>query len=693
MYHDIRWTAAKIEKRLALIQPLVYRRRQPLPPFEYRPLSGPGVAPPIDDPAGEGAWETLVPGDYWGGRDTNFLLRTRFQLPDSWPIDAPTGLHLSIGVAGDFSHPEALVYIDNVPYAACDRHHQEVPLAPDHIDHAPRELLLLGWTGTRRMDDGAKLQMRECALVQFDQPTRDLVALAQVALGAVQALADHQPARAHLLNALDEAFKTLDTREPFGQRFYASVPTALDRLRAGIANAGPALDVDITAAGHAHIDVAWLWTLAETRRKAGRTFHNVLRLMDQFPAFHFTQSQPQLYEFVRQDYPELFDAIRVRVAEGRWEPIGGMWVEADCNLSGPESLVRQLVLGRRYFREQFGGEAESPVLWLPDVFGYAWSLPQLIAEAGLKYFFTIKIGWSQYNRFPYDSFWWQGLDGTRVLTHFSPTKERDSAFTSTYNANASPSQVMSTWTNFLQKDDGRPGVTPPLLMSYGYGDGGGGPTHEMMENIRELADFPGMPRVQPGKVIDFFEKLELKASNIPIGSDGLLTQPYWSAVMDPHWDASARGTVTGFTNSHTPAHMYRSIIEGITLDQVLSTRRLEDESGLDIQEYLAIGGGAHSPLWRQMLADASGKQVLISDTIEASSLGAAMIAAYGAGWFSSIEEAAAAMSSHSQLILPDHGNKDAYGELLGIYEDMYAATAEINRRLAAIASRGAGMPG
>ena len=192
---------------------------------------------------------------------------------------------------------------------------------------------------------------------------------------------------------------------------------------------------------------------------------------------------------------------------------------------------------------------------------------------------------------------------------------------------------------------------------------------------------------------DFFEKLELKASNIPIGSDGLLTQPYWSAVMDPHWDTSARGTVTGFTNSHTPAHMYRSIIEGITLDQVLSTRRLEDESGLDIQEYLAIGGGAHSPLWRQMLADASGKQVLISDTIEASSLGAAMIAAYGAGWFSSIEEAAAAMSSHSQLILPDHGNKDAYGELLGIYEDMYAATAEINRRLAAIASRGAGMPG
>ena len=132
---------------------------------------------------------------------------------------------------------------------------------------------------------------------------------------------------------------------------------------------GQAANVDITAAGHAHIDVAWLWPLAQTRRKAGRTFHNALRLMDEFSDFSFTQSQPQLYDYVRSDYPDLFESIKKRVAEGRWEPIGGMWVEADCNITGAEALVRQFVLGRTFFREQFG--VDSPILWLPDVFGYA----------------------------------------------------------------------------------------------------------------------------------------------------------------------------------------------------------------------------------------------------------------------------------------------------------------------------------
>jgi alpha-mannosidase len=211
---------------------------------------------------------------------------------------------------------------------------------------------------------------------------------------------------------------------------------------------------------------------------------------------------------VRQDYPHLFEAVQQRVKSCEWEPIGGMWVEADCNLTGSESLARQFLLGRQFFKKYFGVGAESPVLWLPDVFGYAWNLPQLIKEAGLTYFFTIKIGWSQYNRFPYDSFWWQGLDGSKVLTHFSPTKEPGSAFASTYNAAATPGEVLSTWTNFQQKDWGKPGQIPPLLMSYGYGDGGGGPTREMQENLRELASFPAAPRVRRGQVIDFFHDLE-----------------------------------------------------------------------------------------------------------------------------------------------------------------------------------------
>ncbi|MFN3335374.1 MAG: alpha-mannosidase, partial [Caldilinea sp.] len=289
--------------------------------------------------------------------------------------------------------------------------------------------------------------------------------------------------------------------------FYASVPAAHAALKAGIAKAGPALDVEVIGTGHAHIDVAWLWTLGITRQKAGRTFHTVLRLMEQFPEYHFTQSQPQLYDYVRQDYPQLFEDMKARIAEGRWETIGGMWVEADCNLSGPESLARQFLLGRSFFRKHFGAEAETPVLWLPDVFGYAWNLPQLIKEAGLEYFFTIKIGWSQYNRLPYDSFWWQGLDGTKVLTHFSTTPDFG-AYASTYNAMATPAQNLGTWQNFQQKE-----LQQALLMAFGYGDGGGGPTREMLENIREMGDFPGLPRMRNGSVKEFYEKLEAESGD------------------------------------------------------------------------------------------------------------------------------------------------------------------------------------
>jgi alpha-mannosidase len=309
-----------------------------------------------------------------------------------------------------------------------------------------------------------------------------------------------------LLNGLDDAFNMLDTREPFDEGFYESVPPAHAALREKIEAAGPPLDATIVATGHAHLDVAWLWTVDEIRRKAGRSFYNVVRLMEEFPDYHFTQSQPQLYDFVRQDYPELFAAIKQRVAEGRWEPIGGMWVEADCNLTGAESLARQFLLGRTFFREHFGPDAESRVLWLPDVFGYAWALPQLIKQAGLEYFFTIKIGWNQYNRMPYDTFWWQGLDGTRVLTHFSTTPEAGGYGASTYNSNATPAQVIGTWTNFQQKE-----LHHNLLMAFGYGDGGGGPTREMLENIREMAAFPETPRLRQMDVGELFPAIEAKA--------------------------------------------------------------------------------------------------------------------------------------------------------------------------------------
>jgi alpha-mannosidase len=507
MYHKIRWTPEKIKQRLDLIAPLVYIKRQNLPSFRYKELAGPNTPPPVERHVDDSSWQEISANEYWGSWRQDFILRTKFVVPHDWDKSQPIALYLLLGEAGDFSHPEALAYIDEVPYAACDRHHQEIRLCEDWTDGKEHLLALHGWTGLggfAKNEPFTKLYMRQCSVVQIHQPTRDLIALARIALEAATSLDDNNSARHNLFNALHDAFDKLDTRDPLGTgRFYSSIEPAIQALKAGIEKSGAPMDAIIHATGHAHIDVAWLWTLGQTRRKSERTFHNVIRLMEQFPDYHFSQSQPQLYQYIKEDHPELFESIKGRIKDGRWEAMGGMWVEADCNLSGAESLARQFLLGRTFFREHFGQDAESPVLWLPDVFGYAWALPQLIQQAGLKYFMTIKIGWSQYNRLPYDTFLWQGIDGTQILTHFSTVKEFGSEYASTYNAMANAKEALGAWQNFQQKELHR-----DLLMAYGFGDGGGGPTCEMLENIDLMKHFPALPQVKQSSVKEFFESIE-----------------------------------------------------------------------------------------------------------------------------------------------------------------------------------------
>ena len=531
MYHRQRWTPEKIKARLDLISPLVYIKRKALPSFKYTNLMNPTEPPPIQADVDDSGWQEIDANEYWGSWMQNFILRTTFIIPEFMDPTQPIALHLPLGEAGDFSHPEALAYVDGTAYAACDRHHQEILLKPEWCDGEKHTLALHGWTGLGgfgKNEPFTQLYMHQCAVVQIHQPTRDIIVLSRIALETANNLDDNNPTKHHLLNALNEAFNTLDTRDPIGdERFYASVESAAQRLKSGIEKAGAPLDATIHATGHAHIDVAWLWTLGQTRRKSERTFHNVIRFMEQFPDYHFSQSQPQLYQYIKEDQPELFDAIAQHVKEGRWEPMGGMWVEADCNLSGAESLARQFLLGRTFFREHFGEEAESPVLWLPDVFGYAWALPQLIKQAGLEYFMTIKIGWSQYNRLPYDTFMWQGIDGTQILTHFSTVPDPGN-YASTYNAMADAREALGTWSNFQQKE-----LHKDLLMAYGFGDGGGGPTREMLENIEVMKNFPALPQVKQSSVKQFFESIE------PLAGSKMM--PVWNGELYLEYH---RGTYT-----------------------------------------------------------------------------------------------------------------------------------------------------
>ena len=295
MEHERRGTARAIGHALKWVAPLVYRRRAEMEPLRLWLLDGPLAD--ASEVAGEGV--AVPPGSYWGGPNVDFVLRGAFVVPPDFDPAAPVALHLPLGEAGDFSHPEALASLDGVAWAGIDRHHQEMPLPDTVRDGRPHALALHGWTGLlghHGADPARRLFMGRCAVVQIDRPTRQFVALARTALQAAELLDADNPARDRLLTALDAAFGRLDSREPFGDAFYASVPAALEGLQAGIRAAGPPLDADLIAAGHAHIDVAWLWTLGHTRGKAARTFATALRLMEQFPAFHFTQSQPQLYD-------------------------------------------------------------------------------------------------------------------------------------------------------------------------------------------------------------------------------------------------------------------------------------------------------------------------------------------------------------------------------------------------------------
>lgn len=257
----------------------------------------------------------------------------------------------------------------------------------------------------------------------------------------------------------------------------------------------------LAATAHAHLDVAWLWPLTETRRKIRHTFANVLTLMDRYPDFYFTASSAQLYAYVQHDDPALFERVRQRIAEGRIEPIGGMWLEPDGNLPSGEAFVRHLLFGQRYFMREFG--RSSSVAWMPDTFGLTANLPQILASGGMRSFFTQKLNWNDTNQFPFDLWQWEGLDGTRLVAHSFHNPIGG------YNAQITPEALNLTWGNFRGKRR-----HAESLFAFGMGDGGRGPTSEMLERTSLLRSFPVLPSLRQTTVEEFFERIN--SEDLPV---------------------------------------------------------------------------------------------------------------------------------------------------------------------------------
>ena len=265
-------------------------------------------------------------------------------------------------------------------------------------------------------------------------------------------------------------------------------------------------DAIVNMMGHTHIDIAWLWTLAQTREKAQRSFSTVIDLMERYPEYVFMSSQPQLYAYIKDEEPQLYEKIKSKIKEGRWEAEGAMWLEADCNLSSGESLIRQIIHGKKFMNDEFG--VDNRILWLPDVFGYSAAMPQILLKSGVDKFVTSKISWNETNCMPYDSFMWQGIDGSEIFTYFLTAQEAGDLtkgnFYTTYVGDVTPSMTLGTWERYQQKE-----YNNETIVTFGYGDGGGGPTEEMLEAQRRLQyGLPGIPKTQMSLAGEFLERVE-----------------------------------------------------------------------------------------------------------------------------------------------------------------------------------------
>ncbi len=534
MMHSLRLTADKIAQRLRLIRAKEARARVPIDRFILETLPDAAAKPDLSVMACTATGPVLEWNEYWGKQDLHFVLRSRFTVPEGWQTPA---LYLPLGEAGDiFTHPEALLYVDQTPLASSDRYHHTIDLDPALADGRSHDLLLHGWTGLTGWppdpEDHSRLFLKPCYVVDLDTDLQEFIALAETALEVAREFHEDRPEKHGLLSTLDGAFLELDTRDPMEGAFRASVKPALARLKEGIARAGVPLDVRLHGIGHAHMDVAYLWPIDQIRQKNARTYSNVLRLMEKYPEFIFSHSQPQLYAWTETDFPELFAAIKSRVAEGRWEVLGGMWVEPDANMPGSEALVRQIMLARNWVRDHLGPEAETRVLWLPDTFGFPACLPQLMVQAGLKWFVTNKVNWNQYNQMPSSTTWWEGIDGSRVLAQFltTPREVQHLPFPTNYKSDLSAEEVIGTWRRSTSKDQ-----IHDLMICYGYGDGGGGPTDELIRKARAYGALPGAPQLTPGTVRGYFETIEALPGRLPVwqgefyleGHRGVLTSQGW----------------------------------------------------------------------------------------------------------------------------------------------------------------------
>ena len=478
-----------------VVAPAVYPERIPLS-VTARHL--PGEPLPAAS-AVDGPFVPFTVGDRWGGMWGTTWFRFQASVPPAWSGQRVVALvHLGGARHVGFSAEGLIWTVGLEPVQGLHHEHRSYAVTGPAVDFFVEAAAnpiprwhMQDWPRLEPDYAGHPLYELEEADLALVDPSVEALA---VEMDLVIQIADWMPDRRDsALAAVDDAIAAVT----------AGGDGAAEKARAALAlvhSIGNSQPVHlVTAVGHAHIDTAWLWPIRETKRKCARSFSNQLRLLEEYPEHRFVCSQAVQYQWMKDEYPSIYAGIKKQVAAGRWEPIGGMWVEADSNVPSGEALVRQFVHGKRFFASEFG--VETSEMWIPDVFGYSAALPQIARQAGVDALITQKMSWNDTNQFPHTTFWWEGHDGSRVLAHFPPA--------ATYNGNVNVAELMSDARNF--KEAGRLHNT---LYPFGYGDGGGGPSAGQLEALRRVGDVEGLPRVSIGSLAGFLSAVRSASSEL-----------------------------------------------------------------------------------------------------------------------------------------------------------------------------------
>ena len=417
-------------------------------------------------------------------------------------------LEISTQIGGwDATNPQFIAYVDGKIRQGLDTNHTYLILeGQDKYD-----IMLYGYSGMEAHRENLCLNAN---IVSEQLDVKKFYYDVKVPFDAVSFLDENSYEYQSIVTILDKSLGKLNMLKMPSQEFYASVVEA-DKLlqKEFYGEFCKGQDIKSICIGHTHIDIAWLWTVKQTREKAQRSFATVIELMKRYPEYKFMSSQAILYKMVKEEAPELYAEIKEMIKAGRWEVEGAMWVEADCNLSSGESLVRQVQYGKNFFRDEFG--VESKILWLPDVFGYAAALPQILNKSEVEWFVTSKIGWNDTNTMPYDTFMWQGLDGTGIKTHFMTAQEEKKGRVperfSSYCPSSDFSIIDGAWNRYQHK-----ALSNEALVTFGFGDGGGGPTDDMLEMLRRTdKGVPGLAQAKIDTATSFFNNLKKNIDKKP----------------------------------------------------------------------------------------------------------------------------------------------------------------------------------